>query len=147
MLIPKWLFWAFIILSFIGFLDAAYLTAVHYLGITPNCTILEGCETVTTSKYATVFGVPIALFGAMYYLSVFLLSVIYFDNKNEKVLLLAAYLTPLGFLASLVLIYLQLFVIYAICLYCIVSAATSTLLFILGLILFRNKSKIKPSIT
>ncbi|MEK7487729.1 MAG: vitamin K epoxide reductase family protein [Patescibacteria group bacterium] len=121
----------FCIVSAIGLLDATYLTVKHYLGGIPPCT-LRGCEVVLTSAYNTIAGIPVALLGALYYATIFILSLAYIISKKEVVIRRASYLTPVGFLASVYFVYLQLFVINAICLYCMASAATSTLLFILG---------------
>lgn len=139
--ILKWLVWLFALFSFAGFLDAIYLAIKHYLGTPINCSIFGGCEQVTTSQYATLWGIPVALLGAIYYLIIFILVVAYLDTKKERVLYFTARLTPVGFLASLWFIYLQLFVIKAICLYCVVSAITSTILFILGIILLNLRAK------
>ncbi len=125
-----------LILSFIGFLDASYLTFKHYSGTPINCAIFNGCEEVTNSKYATIGPVPVALLGAIYYALIFLLVIAYLDSKNPKFFNLAALMTPLGLIASLGLVYLQLFIIKAICLYCMVSAADSTLLFVAGALYF-----------
>ena len=137
--IPRWLALSFLSVSFIGFLDATYLTVKYYLGTPLNCSILEGCETVTASQYATIGSIPVALLGAIYYLAIFLLIIVYLDTKREGAMTFAARFTIIGFLVSLWFLYLQLFVIKAICLYCMVSVLTSTLLFILGLILIRLK--------
>lgn len=131
--IPNWLPVCFLIFSAIGFVDATYLTVKHFLGTPIPCAILQGCEQVTNSQYATVFGVPVALLGSFYYLTVLILSVIYLDARKLLALKLAASLTIFGFLASLWFIFLQIFIIKAICLYCMFSAATSTTLFILGM--------------
>ena len=139
--VPKWLIWGFVILSFIGFLDATYLTAKHYLGIPINCSLFEGCEKVTSSQYATIFDIPVSLAGAGYYLLIFVLMIAYLDTKKERILYFISRLALLGFIASLWFLYLQLFVIKAICLYCMISFTTSTLLFILGLILLQLESK------
>jgi len=140
MIVNKWFIFFFIIISFLGFLDATYLTAQHYLGTIPPCVITTGCETVLTSKYSVIFGIPTALFGAMYYLLLFLLAVLAIDIKPE-IIRFAAFLTPIGFLASSWFVYLQLFVIKEICSYCIVSATTSTTLFILGLFIIVKSSR------
>ena len=130
----------FVILAFAGFLDATYLAAKHYLGSPVTCTFLKGCEEVTSSQYAVVFGVSIAFFGALYYLLLLVLAFIYFDTKNSRVLTVASYITFSGFIASVFLVYLQIFVIKALCFYCMMSATFSTTLFILGLIII-HKSK------
>lgn len=141
MKIPNWLIILFLVVSFFGFLDATYLTAEHYLGSIPPCVITTGCETVLTSEHSVIFGIPTALIGSIYYLLLFILAVISLDLKRE-IVRLAVMLTPIGFLASLYFVYLQLFVIKEICSYCMVSAATSTTLFILGLFIIKlSRSK------
>lgn len=120
-------------LSFLGFLDATYLTVKHFQNVAPPCTILSGCETVTTSSYAEIFGVPVALLGAIYYLSVFLLTIVYFDTTKEKILRTAAYLTFVGLFATGWFLFAQAVLLDAWCLYCLGSAVTSTLLFLTGL--------------
>lgn len=129
---------AFLITAFAGFLDAAYLAVKHYQGKIPPCSILHGCEKVTTSQYAVLFGVPLALIGAIYYLIVVILTIAYFDAKKEKIINVAAGLTIVGFLASAYFVYLQLFAIKAICLYCMASALASTVLFVLGIIILKR---------
>ncbi len=124
---------AFLAVSFIGFLDATYLAVKYYLNTPLNCSIFEGCEQVTTSQYATVAGIPVALLGAIYYLFIFFLIVAYLDTKREGLISFVARFTVVGFLVSVWFVYLQLFVIKAICLYCVISAITSTILFLLGL--------------
>lgn len=136
----NWLPLAFLIVSALGFADAIYLTTQHFLGAPVACSILKGCEQVTTSPYSLIFGIPVALLGSLYYLTIIVLSVIYLDSRKIYFLNTIAKITPLGFLASLYFVYLQIFIIKAICLYCMGSAVTSTILFILGMIcLAKNK--------
>ena len=132
---------AFLFIAFIGFADATYLSAKHYLGEIPPCSLVNGCETVLTSPYATLpipGNIPIALVGAVYYLLLFVGGIIYLDTKNIRVLKSIAYCTAVGFFTSTALVMLQLFVIKALCLYCFVSAATSTLLFIFGIVILKK---------
>jgi len=133
------LFYGASIVSFIGFLDASYLTVKHYLGVPLNCSVFEGCELVTTSQYATIFGIPVALLGAFYYLLISILSFMYLDAKASFVPRILPPLTLIGFLSSIWFVYLQLFVIRAICIYCMISAASSTTLLILGIYLLRSQ--------
>lgn len=139
--IPKLLIWGLIVVSLAGFLDATYLTVKHYLGTPIPCSILNGCEEVTTSKYSAIAGIPVALLGSIYYLVIFILSVAYADTKKEWFAYTASRLTVVGFLASLWFVYLQFFVLHALCLYCLFSTVTSTALFILGLCILRFKRK------
>jgi uncharacterized membrane protein len=125
------------IFSFLGFVDAAYLTIIHYQQGIPPC-LVEGCETVLTSSYATVAGIPIALLGALYYMAIFFLAFSLLQKFSRNVLITLVILVSIGFAVSLVLLGIQLFVLDAICQYCIVSIVTTTISFILGLVIFRR---------
>ena len=120
--------------SLIGFLDATYLTIQHYRGFGLDCGPLLECDAVMTSQYAVIGGIPLALLGALYYLAIFLLTVAYYDRKHHYILSIISRLTILGFQVSLILVYLQAFIIRAFCFYCLLSALTSIGLFMLAMI-------------
>ena len=113
---------ALLVLSALGFADSAYLTIEHYLNRIPPCSV-GGCETVLTSNFAVIFGVPLAAIGIAYYLTVFFMVL---TGKMRWL----TWLVSAGFVISLLLLSLQAFVLHAFCLYCLGSLATSTLLFV-----------------
>lgn len=133
----QWILAAFIIFGFIGFLDAAYLTIEHYRQGILSCYIFKGCDKVLTSEYSEVLGLPTAMLGAVYYLLILLIAVFYLDTKNKTALNILKIFPSAGLLASLWLVYVQLFIIEAICFYCMISALTSTILFILSIFLIK----------
>ncbi len=122
----------FTLLAFLGFIDASYLALKYFLGGPVPCFIASGCDTVTTSLYARILGVPVALLGAAYYGALLLLVVGYFDTKSIFVFLVASYATILGFFVSIWLFFVQAYLLKAFCTYCLFSAGTSTLLFIVS---------------
>lgn len=137
----------------LGFLDAAYLTIKHYFDSPLSCSISEasffqwfdGCEKVTTSQYAVIFKIPLALLGVIYYLGIFILAIIYLETKDKRILLFFPFFTAIGFLVSLWLVYLQVFALKALCLYCLISAFTSTILFIFGLFVVKLLRKVEKT--
>ncbi len=131
------------IIASLGFLDATYLTIIHYKNIIPPCTI-GSCETVLNSEYAIMFGIPTALFGSLFYLSIIVLSLLILTNY-KRIFIKAFYLlAAAGFGASLFLLYVQAFVLKSFCQYCLISAATSTGIFILAILQIRkDKNKAK----
>lgn len=137
--IPKWLKVSFLVISFVGFLDSIYLTANHFLGVIIPCFVVNGCEQVTTSSYSLILGIPVALLGAIYYLVVFAISLRYVEKKQAKLLQVLHLITGVGLIMSLWFIYVQAFIIKAWCLYCLGSAVSSTLLFILGYLAVHKK--------
>ncbi|MGB0757426.1 MAG: vitamin K epoxide reductase family protein [Patescibacteria group bacterium] len=129
-----------IVFALIGFVDALYLTVGHYQGEI-SCSVIQGCDVVLASSYATVGPVPMALLGVGYYLSMLLGMIFVLDRQSQKVGRLLTYISVVGFVYSLWLLYLQWGIIEAFCQYCLISAGSSTALFILGVTALINKSK------
>ncbi len=137
-MISKRIVAGFIAVGFLGFLDSSYLAAKYYLGTPINCSIFEGCNQVAGSPYAVMFGLPVALYGVLYYLAIFIATIAALDAGSAKIFRLVSWATVLGLLASAYFTYIQGFVIGAWCLYCLGSALTSTTLFVLGIFARRN---------
>jgi len=131
--IPKWVLISFICLSFAGFLDASYLTVKHYTqGIVP-CYFFESCQQVTTSKYSVVAGIPVSLAGALYYLTILIVSILFLDTENKKLFQFLGYRPTLGLIASSYFLYIQAVILKEFCSYCVLSAIFSIILFVLSL--------------
>ena len=125
----------------LGFIDATYLTIKHYTQGEITCSITNGCDVVTSSIYSEIFGIPVALLGALFYLTMVVAMIAYLDRKNEKILRLASCFTIAGLLASIYFVSLPAFVLHAWCQYCIGSAITSTTLFVFGMIYLYHQRK------
>lgn len=128
----RWLPWAVLAVATLGFVDATYLSAKHYTHTAIPCSITHGCEIVTTSAYSEIAGISVALLGAIYYFVIIAGTFIAIDKHNEKLFRAVTGMTILGLGASLWFVSAQLFIIRAICQWCMVSALTSTTLFVLG---------------
>lgn len=133
--------WIFLGVSFVGFLDALYLSIERLKGARVICVILQGCDRVTTSSYSAIFNVPVAYLGMAYYLLIFSSAVCFLIFKKEQIVRLMSYATAVGFLASTWFVYLQIFTIRSICFYCMISATTSTALFVIGSYYSVNRHK------
>jgi uncharacterized membrane protein len=129
MRIHNWLVVVLFIAALIGFADSAYLTAEHLRGVVPPCVVLTNCELVLTSKYASIGPVPVAALGLLYYGTVLLLLITYFDVWNRRILHWVSWLISAGLLASLYFVYVQIFVIGALCPYCLISASSTLVMF------------------
>ncbi len=105
------------LVALVGVGVAGYLTWAHYAGSQVVCVVGGGCETVQESEYAEIAGVPVALLGLVAY--VVLLGLVAWDTEGAR--LAAATLAFVGLLFSLYLLALQLFVIDAICVWCLVN--------------------------
>lgn len=129
-----------IALSFLGFIVAAYLTILHYENAIPPCSIAQGCEIILTSKFATFANIPISLIGSAYYLAVIALSLIFIQTKQKLTLRLLFIIISLGAVFSLGLILVQIFILKAICQYCLVSDFISLIL--LGIVIIGFKRRL-----
>ena len=119
------------VVAFLGVLDSVYLTAEHLSGRSVRCVVVSGCDAVLSSGYATLFGsVPLAAAGAAGYFLVFSLAILAAYGYKSLRGPLAA-LVALMFAFTLWLLYVQAFVLRAFCTYCLLSAALTTTLFVL----------------
>lgn len=123
------------VLALVGLLDSLYLTAEHLSGRSVRCVVVSGCDAVLSSGYATVFGnVPLAAAGAAaYFLAFSLATLAAFNYRGARLPL--AILVALMFLFTLWLLYVQAFVLSAFCTYCLISAAVTTALTLLVVVL------------
>jgi uncharacterized membrane protein len=111
----------------LGLAIAAYLTYVHYAGISPVCEIAHGCEKVQTSQWSSLAGVPVALLGLAGYAGI--LAALLAPGENAKVTAAGLALVGAGFSAYLT--YREIFTIEAICIWCVASAVLMTALAVL----------------
>ena len=117
------------LLGFLGFLDATYLTVEHYKNAIPSCSLAHGCETVLTSQYSTLFGIPISLIGMGFYLAVMAFLLIWVQTKQKMWLNLLLATTGAGLFVALILVGIQAFILHAFCQYCLGSEIIDFLLF------------------
>ncbi|MCA9388702.1 hypothetical protein KC644_02965 [Candidatus Berkelbacteria bacterium] len=108
------------ILATLALLVSAYLVFNHYSGQIPVCSN-SGCETVLTSKYSELFGIPTALFGLIYDLGLVVLLASLVLGFKIKIILAKFYIF-IGLVVTLGLIYLQSAVIGAFCAWCTTHA-------------------------
>ena len=118
---------AVLVLSVIGIGIAGYLTYVHYAGLKVLCLSSGGCETVQSSRYAKLDGIPVAVLGLAGYIGLLLSLTI--RGELGRIAGFAIALTGFGF--SMYLTYRELFTIQAICQWCISSAVLMTVLAVL----------------
>ena len=117
--------------SFIGIIDSGYLSYTRFTGTEIVCDAfgaLSGCNEVAASPFSEFLGIPLAYLGLAFYLAIFVLSIVLFFKRNEDLKQLLLAFTAVGFLSSMYFMYLQAYVIFAFCIYCVISAITSTLL-------------------
>src|SRR4029079_16791334 len=109
-----------------GIALASYLTYVHYQPAALIGSIGGGCETVQHSKYATIVGIPVAIFGLAFWIAAFVL--VLWDSELARTLVLALALIGVAF--SIYLVVLQLVVIDATCTWCMLNDLVLAQLFL-----------------
>lgn len=132
-----------IFLAFAGLLDASYLTYEHYARIIPPCSIhwWVDCGKVLNSSYSMFLGlVPLALLGVFQYTAELIVATYAAITGNKLAQKLLLFLAAMGALFSLYFVYLMIFVIQSICLYCFGSAIISFLLLVFTIITYPQKS-------
>ncbi len=115
-----------LVLTAVGLCLAAYLTYVHYSGVTPPCSIKGNpCSEVQKSQYSLLIGIPVALIGLLGYIAI-LGSLLALDGERARLVTMALVLGGFGF--SLYLTYRELFTLHKICEWCVSSAVIMTVL-------------------
>lgn len=124
------------LVALVGLFVALYL-ALYKLGIIGTLACgTGGCETVQLSRWATLLGLPVAVWGVGYYALVLALALATIQDRwaDARGLSLALVIvTGWGVLFSAWLTWLELFVINAICRWCVVSAILTVAVFALVL--------------
>lgn len=111
-------------LALAGIAIAGYLAATKLSGEIPVCGPLRGCETVNTSEFSEIAGIPVALVGVAYSLVALVASLWWWWRGDRRALYGSYGMGLLGLLAVAYLTYLELFVIGAVCVWCVGYAVT-----------------------
>jgi len=112
------------ILALAGIGVAIYIAASEFGGGAPKCLAGgHGCETVARSRYSHLAGINVAAIGIFGYAALLVAALVPGDVGR-----FGGFVTALvGFGFSVYLTYLELFVIDAICQWCVASAVLMTL--------------------
>jgi len=125
---------ASILLAVLGLLDSIYLVWVKYTGTYALCGPIGNCESVNTSQYSEIFGIPISLLGAGAYAIIIVLLLL--ENRGqfwaEFGSMIVFGMSLIGVLYSIYLTYIEIAVLKAICPYCVISAIILVILLLLS---------------
>jgi uncharacterized membrane protein len=132
-----------LLFAIIGFVDSVYLLIIKLTHNPLLC--IEGigdCWTVNTSRYSEVFGIPLGLLGVLGYL---LISVLLFIIRYNTALKRGARyslfgVSLVGFIYSIYLTYIEIYILKAVCPFCILSAIMMTLIFTTSIINLNTKN-------
>ncbi len=130
---PTWWGSVMWLLVLLGLGVSGYLAYVEVTHVTAVCGPIGECNIVQSSPYATLLGIPVALFGMLFYLAVGVLLWVMTSGgtwQDTAVWALVG-LTAVGVLFSIYLTWLELMVIRAICAWCLTSAVVTGLMLLL----------------
>jgi uncharacterized membrane protein len=129
------------LLALVGVLLAAYLY-LYKIGVIGTMVCGSGsCEVVQTSQWSRFFGIEVSLIGLLGYVGILGVSLVGLQPAHQERRWPDIWLTLLsggGFLFSAYLTYIELFVLDAICRWCVVSAVIISLIFVVSLLARRR---------
>src|SRR6266542_197031 len=125
-----------IALTIIGLLVSIYMTIYKITSNDSMCIGSGDCKTVNASRYAEVYGIPVAVLGVAGYAAILAVLLLErrpgFFQQNGTMLFFGLSLT--GFLFTLYLIFVEVALIRAYCPFCITSQTAMTIIFIISVI-------------
>jgi uncharacterized membrane protein len=127
-------------LAVLGLLTSIYLLQEHYSEASGICDINEtvSCSLVNSSIYSMLFGVPVAVFGGIWF--IFLFALAWQAIRQEKLIPFLLAWNVLGLLFVVYLVIAEI-LLRAICPFCTVVHIITLITFILSLILFKQLKK------
>ncbi len=136
----KLLISALILLTFLGAADSAYLAEKALTGSALTCSIkgLGGCNVVAQSAYSHLFGIPLGVYGVGFYGIMLVLALLALKVPKKFVYDALAAIGVFGLLSSIVFVGIQIFLIQALCIYCLASAAISLFACVVTIVLWRK---------
>ncbi|MFH2102052.1 MAG: vitamin K epoxide reductase family protein [Chloroflexota bacterium] len=132
----SYLYWAIVIASVLGTIVALYLWIYKITNASAMCLGSGDCAIVNESPFSEIRGIPVSVLGLIAYL--FILGVTLLERKSRFLMEYGPMLTMAvslsGVVFSAYLTYIEVYVIYAICPFCIASAVIITAIFALAVI-------------
>ena len=126
------------VMSVCGLFVAGYLSWSHFSGIPVYCGGSNSCETVNNSRYAflgpfpLVGQIPVATLGLTGYIIILVLSLVPATDDRQWPMLLIFGGALIGVVLQWYLFYIEVFVLRAICYWCVTSQTLITLIFLLS---------------
>jgi uncharacterized membrane protein len=132
---PRWAAPIALLLCICGIAVASYLTYAHYTDVRNLACSDRGkinCAKVTTSAQSHFLGMPVAVLGLAYFVGMTALCLPWAWRRQEPIVRYARLAAAAGGLVMILwLVYAELFIIDAICLYCSIVHGFTLLLFLL----------------
>ena len=142
-----------IIFSLLGALLSSHLLYTHYVPLPSDSLLFKmcsvsnvfNCEAVNTSRYSAIFGLPVALWGLMYY--IFMITGILFresdsdSNLKSGILITAFSISFISAIAVVPLFIISKFYIHAFCLFCIFTWIINIIIFVMIILMIKTDGR------
>lgn len=125
------------LLAVLGLAVSTYLAYVEISHVAAVCGPVGECNVVQSSPYAQIAGLPVAVLGQLNYVALLVLWMVQRTGKGRWARPAALGLLALalvGVLFSIYLTLLELFVIHAVCMWCLSSALIATLILLVAVV-------------
>ena len=123
------------VLCGLGIVVSGYLASKRLTGGSLACSRWAQCDVVNSSVYAKFLGIPVSFIGLAAYLLLLALTLaaLWTTGRTQRQMLLLSLLFSIGGVGfSVYLTYIEIYVIEALCSWCVASAIIITLLAVLG---------------
>ena len=133
-----------LLVALVGVGDTLWLTHAHLFGAAA-CGTGSGCDAVMASSFSRPLGIPLSTLGLGFYLILAGLSWrALIPARRDESIRWVSVLGALAVIPTVVLIYLQAFVIEAWCPFCLLSAALIVSIVLLSMLERRHRSMVQP---
>ncbi|MGC8634211.1 MAG: vitamin K epoxide reductase family protein [Candidatus Limnocylindrales bacterium] len=129
---------AMVALVLIAMVALIYLAVEKLTNSTPVCFIVQGCDTVQNSQYSAFMGIPVSLFGLGVAVIVLASALTWWRNGDRRALYVLYGLGLASVFVIAALVYLELFVIHAICIWCTIAGASLVLGWLVSVLAVRR---------
>src|SRR3989344_1892701 len=125
-----------LILILVNIVLSFYLIYEDITGKTGICLTGTGCQTVQNSTYSSILGIKLSFLGVIASLSLLVLFILNHKKKISKIIF--PIVACLGALFGLYFLFLQFFIIKAICSTCLAIDASTIVIALLSLYIYKK---------
>ena len=125
-----------------GLAVASYLSVVELQGGVPVCGPISGCVEVAQSQYSRIAGVPVAVFGVGLSVVLLVAALGWWRTGDRRLLALHYGLSLVGVTFEGYFMFLQVFVIDAVCIWCAMYGISLVLRFVIALLVWLRRDRV-----
>jgi len=122
-----------------GLVVASYLSFVELQGGVPVCGPVKGCVEVAQSEYSRIGGIPVAVFGVGLSVILLIAALGWWRTGDRRLLAVHYGLSLVGVTFEGYFMFLQVFVIEAVCIWCAMYGVSLILRFLIALLVWLRR--------